>query len=163
MFWTKILYFWSIVQGLEQSKGKKACFGTHSLMITAYMQTTKNNYSWLATTQNGHIFRDTPQQYKHDNTFIMQKRYHSFEFFFKPFKNLTFIWLRNRLFNSSNPMPSHWHTMSALSVSWKSPFKVHWESPENSLDFITLNIFKIEHKAMQKNKQMLLCKKPVGT
>ena len=52
-------YFWSIVQGLEQSKGKKACFGTHSLMITAHMQTTENNYSWLATTQNGHIFFET--------------------------------------------------------------------------------------------------------
>ena len=74
MFWTKILYFRSIVQGLEQSKGKKACFGTHSLMITAHMQTTENNYSWLATTQNGHIFfRDTPQQYKHDNTFLLMQ------------------------------------------------------------------------------------------
>ena len=70
----KKLYYWSIVQGLEQSKGKKACFGTHSLMITAHMQTTENNYSWLATTQNGHIFFwDTPQQYKHDNTFLLMQ------------------------------------------------------------------------------------------
>ena len=52
-------YYLSILQGLEQSKGKKACFGTHSLMITAHMQTTENNYSWLATTQNGHIFFET--------------------------------------------------------------------------------------------------------
>ena len=59
MFWTEKINFWSIVQDLEQSKGKKACFGTHSLMITAHMQTTENNYSWLATTQNGHIFFET--------------------------------------------------------------------------------------------------------